>query len=273
MDSQSELELKYDSLALDFFQLVDRKKLSNINYYSQLKEKTFFSLSKQEEMNVNIPLKNEKRIPEQCDVLTTFMSLNDEKTIDYINNITDDILTSFPSGIDYYRSPKEDFHISLVMLHDLRPIDMTNKVLQNSKISREELNKITYILDKEESLRNFKKIELTLYGFRIVSDGSIIALFIDNGETLGLREKIGNSISSYLQPQHLNYKKPFIHITVARFFEQITYETLLKVYKKQRQYFYLADKNIRTFISKFHLAHESEWMHSKINIIKSYNLA
>ena len=93
MEQRQKLELQYDKLALDFFSLIDREKLSDNNFYlDELKKTYFFQKKEQEKMKVNIPLMSGKRIPDRCDVLTTYMSFDDPLIARKINDALDDIL-------------------------------------------------------------------------------------------------------------------------------------------------------------------------------------
>jgi hypothetical protein len=266
------LALRYDKLAFDFLGLIDRARLDEPIYRAQLETMSFFSAQTQQKMRENIPLESGRRRPGKCDVLTTYCNLRNQQLIDFLNAALDDILSVLPHGTDCYRIPSEHYHVSLVMIQDFRPTDMADPEMHKSLLSAEAVDALLRTLEQKAQEAQWPALQLSLYGMRIAADGAILALFMDNGHTVKLREGIGAAVMGFLQPQYLQYKKPFIHTTLARIPKQVTLETLLELFEKQRQYFYLLDKNITEDVRAFHLAREVRWMHSEVKILKKFPL-
>ncbi len=263
----------YDQMAIDFlnrnttfstnkereFQidLTDHKE-----YFAEKEDK-----NKIEDMKINIPLKNKIRHPGQCDVLTTYFEINDKRINRISKKIENKMNHVLPSNFDIYFPEYSTYHISLVMIHDLRPVDMNNSEMLLHRKSEKEIQKINDLLSEV----NIKPFTINLYGLRIGSDGCGLFTFSDDGNVEKLRSVIGDKISPYLQGEYLKYKKPFIHTTIFRILDQVDGGTYEKIKDIQREYFCVLNSDISLKIKKFEFSRETSWQHTKIQKLNIYN--
>jgi len=268
MTFREKLACKYDRLASEFLGIIDSNCLESPEYLMQLQDCRFLSREKQLEMKENLPLVLEQRTPAECDVLSAYVELNDQEIVSCLADITNDILAVLPEGIEYYAVPAGHYHISVVMLQDLRPVDMANTTLLQHRLSNQGVEEIAEILQKKLLALQCSPYCLSLYGIRIASDGAIIAVFTDDGRTFELRRELESSVQSHVRPEYRKYKKTLIHTTLARILDQVDLQTLLALFEKQRQYFCIPDGRMKQIVSEICLGRETRWMHSEVRVLK-----
>jgi hypothetical protein len=258
-----DLIAKYDDLAERFF-----KKESALLNNKNSEKIEIFDAGSINKMKENIFLSGNKRVPGKCDILTAYFDIDDEAVNEVVYDIRSDLKKILPADFDLYFSPVNTLHISLVMIHDLRPSDMENKELLLLRKNEKEISEIHDILDKII----YEPFYINLYGFRFGYDGAGILTFIDNGDVSRLRILIGKSIEKYMTGQLIKYDKPFIHTTIFRIFEDVGMDIYKELVNIQKKYLELLEKNIKLKIIKFNLSREIGWQHSKVEKIGEYYL-
>lgn len=270
------MDRKFLAAGLDKFQTVDNSRLEadyEQKYQTFMKTQPgtaeYYKKDALDPLNINLPLVDGKRTPAKCDVLTTFVHVNNQKLIDYLNKIIDDVVGVFPEGFDYYRTPQEAWHVSLVMLHDVRPADMNNPIALANVKTEEEIKKIDSII-KNIALKSFN---IQLAGIRIMPhDGSVLAVFYDSGEKLvNMREDIRSAITGHGFLEDKKYPKGMVHISLLRSLQVADAETFAKLKELQEKY-KNAEEPFSEEITEFYMGRETLWSHSKVDIINTYKL-
>jgi len=217
----------------------------------------------QRDDNGNLKITNNNIVPGACDVLPLYVDLKDEKLKDYLYNSAREILKELTdNNIKIFWTPKETYHISMSLLQDLRPCDMADEKLLDSRLSVDQIKETTkQIKTIVEDTPSFK---LRLYGLSIGRGGSLTALFIDNGQYLELQQKIDNKLNSISFIPVRKYKKDMVHMTLARILEPVSEESFLNIKEKIKSYYNLLDSAQYLEVNGIILAHEIQWMHEKI---------
>ena len=240
-----------------------------------LKSETKASLDekKLEEMRKNFCKDGPPCVPGECNVLTTYIPVEPQPLVNFLSEVIDPIAELFPGGLPYYLVPPSNYHISLVMIQDFRPVDMGDEAKKTLALTEEEIVDVRHDFDQAMAERTPEKFDLHLYGILFSPiDGAIMAVFIDNGQMLKLRGQIGNSLKEFLREGLRDYKKPFIHITLLRPLAQFPSDLLKELQKKQRKYLPITDRYWTLPIRQIALGRESRWMHSEVEDFQKVTL-
>ncbi len=220
------------------------------------------------DMNANIPLVNGVRTPGACNVLTTYIPITDETMLGMLRNLTDAVLAEYPHDADVYRVPEEAFHISLVMLHDIRPANMEKDKFKASILGPAQIK------EAQEKLASVKvpAFDLTLEGLRFGSfDGSTIAVFTAHGlDIRELRTAIESPIAHLLRPDLIMHEKNMIHISLLRPLQQFDGPTLKRLQRISRTFREVAP--VTMHVDRFQLGLETRWQHTEVDVLGTYRL-
>ena len=256
---EDELKFLYDKMAHEFLERTRNQDFPRPEAIVAMKD--------------NIPVVNGRRTPDECDVLTTYIPLTTSGIQEVLTQYVKEVKKIFHSNVDYYRTLPEAFHISLVMLHDVRPVDMDNAALRQAVLSDQRIAKAKAQIALAIDNSDISSYKIRLYGIRFsASDGAMMAMFIDNGETRQLRRIIGEAVNEHLNRSLLQYDKPFIHITLLRPLSAIPDDTLRALRRKQRELLLLTDANITVQVNSIVLGRERRWMHEEVNVIERFDL-
>lgn len=211
----------------------------------------------------NFKIVNNNIMTGVCDVWLLFIRLDDKNLKDYLYNSAKDILKELVNNnIKIYWTPRETYHISMALFQDFRPCDMKDKKLLDTKLSIDQIKKITEQI--KPIIKNTPGFKLKLYGLSMGRGGSLTALFIDGGQYLKLQQEIGDKLNSINYMPERKYKKDTVHITLARILEPLNEELFLNIKEKIKNHYNLLDLNLYIDINKIFLAHEIQWMHEKL---------
>jgi hypothetical protein len=211
----------------------------------------------------NLKIANNNVTPGVCDVWPLFIKLDDKNFKDYLYNLAKDILKELVNNnIKIYWTPRETYHISMVLFQDLRPCDMEDKKLLDTRLSIDQIKKITEQI--KPIINNTFSFKLKLYGLNMGRGGSLTALFIDSGQYLKLQQEISDKLNSISYMPERKYKKDIVHITLARILEPLNEELFLNIKENIKNYYNLLDLNLYIDVNKVFLAHEIQWMHEKL---------
>lgn len=223
-------------------------------------------------MRENIPKDEGGRTPGKCDVLTTYIPIDNEDMCKELYKIRYEVKKVLGDEFDCYEPPEKDFHISLVMLHDVRPVDWNNERVKSARIDDDKFEEIKCCIENALVESDVRSYSLNLYGIRFSArDGAVMGVFLDNGETRHLRNAIGKAVSQYVNRELLKYDKPFIHVTLLRPMDVFSAETVAKLRRKQREYFCFANgKEMQ--VDSIVLGKETQWMHANVTEIGKFPL-
>ena len=131
------------------------------------------------------------------------------------------------------------------MVQDFRPVDMGDEDEKALALTEEQIGEVRRIFADTMLEQKPKQYDLRLYGMVFSPiDGAMLAVFVDDGQTLELRTQIGDAVKEYLREDLRKYKKPLIHITLLRPLAQFPLALLRALQDKQRELFPLADKGL-----------------------------
>ena len=272
MNSNDLLKLRYDAVTQAFFSLVDTERLDSEDYLAELRGASFLDAAAVEKMQKNVPVVNGQRVPGECDVLSTYFVLSSHSVNHRLDYCLDDVLDAIPPDIDVYRTPHSARHVCLVMLHDLRPTDLDDVQMREAILSDQLIDRISAQLERQRHEDRWPSVQLQLHGLRIGLDGAVIAVFTDDGGTDCLRRSIAAAVSPYVHRNRLKYRKPFIHVTLARILGRLDFDTILRLFDKQRRYLYVGGDTLGERVEAVHLGRETRWMHSDIRVLRSFAL-
>jgi hypothetical protein len=206
---------------------------------------------------------NNNITPGVCDVLPLYVDLKDKKLKDYLYNSAKEILKELTdNNIKIFWTRKETYHISMSLMQDLRPCDMADKKLLDTRLSADQIKEATKQI--EIIVENNPNLKLELYGLSIGRGGSLTALFIDNGQYLELQKKIDDKLNSFSYIPQRKYKKDMVHMTLARILEPVSEKLFFNIKKKIKNYYNLLDDKQYLEVNEIIFAHEIQWMHEKI---------
>jgi len=175
------------------------------------------------------------------------------------------VTQSLPTEFDHYVVPPAAYHMSLVMIQDIRPVDMDKKEMKRLKLSKRKIRKLTRLFDKTIRKQKPRRYELKLYGiFFSARDGAMVAAFEDECQTCRIRAEIAGGLQAFRKEQKLKFPKNLLLITLLRPLEQLPPQSLGALQDKQRKIFPLKDVELSLPVRKVALDKESRWMHAKV---------
>jgi 2'-5' RNA ligase len=199
-----------------------------------------------------------------CDVWPLFIIPESTELKDFFYDKAQEILSLLKQeNKKIYWASKDAYHISIALFQDLRPCDMNDEKLLNTRLSAEQVKEITEMI--KLIVNNYKKFKIKLYGLSLSLSGSLTAIFVDNGEYFELQKRIGDELNSISYIPERKYKKDIIHITLARILEPINQDMHKSLKNIIKNYYNLLDSNIAIEVNKIYLAHEIKWMHEVID--------
>jgi len=204
-------------------------------------------------------------VPGKCNVLTTYIPVKRRPLVKFLSETVEKITPLFPDNVPYHAVPPFARHISLVMIQDIRPVDMNDEAMNASALSKREGRKVTRLFAKTMRYRQPEKYDLKLYGtFFSPRDGAMLAVFEDDCQTCRLRAEIAGGLQGFRKGQQLKHSKDLLHMTLLRPLAQLPPDLLRALQDKQRELFPLKNMKLTLPVRRVALGKESRWMHAKV---------
>ena len=225
------------------------------------------------DMRANFSEDGPSFVPGQCNVLTTYIPVKRRSLARLLSETVAKITPLFPDGVPYYVGPPSTRHISLVMIQDIRPVDMDNEAMKASAFSKREVRKVARLFAKAMRRRKPEKYDLKLYGtFFSPRDGAMLAVFEDDCQTCRLRAEIAGALQDFRRRQPLKYSKSLLHMTLLRPLAQLPPDLLRALQDKQKELFPMEDAGLTLPVRTISLGQESVWKHAKVKELKRVRL-
>jgi hypothetical protein len=159
------------------------------------------------------------------------------------------------------------------MIQDFRPVDMANQEMMASALTENEVGEVRRIFAQIMKEHEPTHYELRLYGIVFSPiDGAMLAVLVDEGQTLALRTEIGDAVKEFLNDDLRKYKKPLIHITLLRPLAQFPRGLLRSLQEKQGELFPMADASPTLSVHRIAFGRERRWMHSEVEDLEGVTL-
>ncbi len=218
-----------------------------------------------ENMQANFEKEGPSFVPGKCDVVTTYIPVKDRRLVEFLSKTVEAVTSLLPKELDHYVVPPAAYHMSLVMIQDIRPVNMDDKKMNESALSKGEVRKVTRLFDKTMRKLEFQKYDLKLYGICFSArDGAMVAAFEDECQTCRLRAEIADGLQGARKGQKLNYPKNLLLVTLLRPLVQFPPDVLRRLQGVQKELFPLKEFDLTLPVRKVALGKESRWMHAKV---------
>jgi hypothetical protein len=212
-------------------------------------------------------------LPGECNVVTTYIPVEQPPLVNFLSETVETIIPLFPDSVPYYAVPPATYHISLVMVQDIRPEEMGNETMLNSALMPQDIENLCTTFTNAMEKRTPGKYDLRLYGiFFSPRDGAMLAAFVDDDQTDALRADIEDDLKDHLREESRKHKKAMVHITLLRPLAQFPRDLLRALQDKQRELFPLADAGLTLPVRQIALGRELRWMHSEVEDLEGATL-
>lgn len=240
---------------------------------SEEEKKAFLNEEKLESMRENFSREGPPYVPGVCDVLTTYIPVEHQALTDFLFEKAELIIPLLAERLPYYLVPPSTYHISLVMVQDFRPVDMEKADKRALALTEAQAEEVRRIFSETVEARKPERFDLRLYGILFSPiDGAMLAVFVDDGQTLGLRTLLGDAVKPFLVEELREYKKPLIHVTLLRPLSQVSADVLRGLQDKQRRCFPMVDAGLTLPVRKIAIGRERVWMHAEVEDPKTVEL-
>lgn len=197
--------------------------------------------------------------------MTTYIPVKDRRLVKFLSKTVKKVTPLLPKEFDHHVVPPAAYHLSLVMIQDIRPANIDDEETNKLLLSKPQVRKVTRIFDKTMKKLRPRKYDLKLYGICFsAKDGAMGAAFEDKCQTCRMRAEIADSLRAVRKKQNLKYPKNLLLVTVLRPLEQLPPDVLRALQDKQRELFPLKKHKLTLPVHKVALGKESRWMHSKV---------
>lgn len=234
------------------------------------KTRTWLKKEAIKDMRKNFVKKGSSYEPRKCNVLTAYVPVGNQQIAKYLSDTAQEAVAILHrEKVPYFEVPRTKYHMSLVMIQDIRPADMDKKTPFEEREVKDLTCRFTEIMEEVET----KKYDLTLYGiFFSPKDGALVAAFEDACQTCRLRAEMAGGLQEFRKDQELKYPKNLLLITLLRPLAQPPRRVLRALRDKQRKLFPLKGKKLTLPVHKVVLGKETVWMHGAVKELERVTL-
>lgn len=236
--------------------------------FAQLKPRSDGGIFQAERLNwirSNFEFKDDGSIePRGVDIYNLVIPIHENKMLShFLSEVVDEIIQVLPKGVSYHRVPPELYHMMICVPQDITHSLMNDPESKKMKLTEREVKEVENVMEGEIS--KHKSYQLRLVRILFCTDGSVIGVFDDAGETIDIRENI-NEKASQVSPRvkKAKYPKQMLHVALLRILKDIPEGTLLKLKKLAEKYKNIEDKNLAHRVDKMVFGHEIQWLYTKI---------